>query len=273
VLDQGNTFFHAIFFRNVDACTATQLASQSVGAMRDGALLRRDETKAVAYLQLSMPPLRLIAHCTIGPASMSPAFFSPLVTPPGSADRAAAPGTADTSLSVRVLSHCSDFVTDSCSTPSPQGALHCSSSASAEMSASPSASCALKLGLNAAAPAFASPDAAATGAHRFPPAFSQLPPRRNSLQHGGAVARCCRRCLQALPPPHGREGCTRSGTAHIAAAALLLLTCVVSVAAADQALCASAWSTAALSVPRTALAATSLPNQGLAMFAGGYYGL
>jgi hypothetical protein len=32
------------------------------------------------------------------------------------------------------------------------------------------------------------------------------------------------------------------------------------------------WSTAELSVPRIALAATSLPNQGLAMFAGGQSG-
>ena len=30
------------------------------------------------------------------------------------------------------------------------------------------------------------------------------------------------------------------------------------------------WTTAALSVPRDGLAATSLPNQGLAIFAGGY---
>ena len=33
------------------------------------------------------------------------------------------------------------------------------------------------------------------------------------------------------------------------------------------------WSTAALSVARSQLAATSLPNQGLAIFAGGYTGM
>ena len=33
------------------------------------------------------------------------------------------------------------------------------------------------------------------------------------------------------------------------------------------------WSTAALSVGRSSLAATSLPNQGLAIFAGGWTGL
>ncbi len=33
------------------------------------------------------------------------------------------------------------------------------------------------------------------------------------------------------------------------------------------------WSTAVLSVARSQLAATSLPNQGLAIFAGGYDGL
>jgi hypothetical protein len=33
------------------------------------------------------------------------------------------------------------------------------------------------------------------------------------------------------------------------------------------------WSTAALSVARYGLAATSLPDQGLAIFAGGYAGL
>ena len=33
------------------------------------------------------------------------------------------------------------------------------------------------------------------------------------------------------------------------------------------------WSTAALSVGRSSLPATSLPNQGLAIFAGGYTGL
>ncbi len=35
-------------------------------------------------------------------------------------------------------------------------------------------------------------------------------------------------------------------------------------------MCLEQWSTAVLSVARRSLAATSLPNQGLAIFAGGY---
>jgi hypothetical protein len=48
--------------------------------------------------------------------------------------------------------------------------------------------------------------------------------------------------------------------------------CTVGVAAAqqEQSMCLEQWSTAVLSVARRSLAATSLPNQGLAIFAGGY---
>ena len=47
------------------------------------------------------------------------------------------------------------------------------------------------------------------------------------------------------------------------------LNCIVNVAAAQLEACPGAWSTAALRVNRQSFAATSLPNQGLAIFAGG----
>ena len=56
-------------------------------------------------------------------------------------------------------------------------------------------------------------------------------------------------------------------------AVLLCLSCVAHIAAAQQAPCSSAWTTAALSEARYGLAATSLPNQGLAFFAGDDDGL
>jgi hypothetical protein len=62
-------------------------------------------------------------------------------------------------------------------------------------------------------------------------------------------------------------------TLAAAAAVLLCLSCVAHIAAAQQAPCSSAWTTAALSEARYGLAATSLPNQGLAFFAGGGDGL
>jgi hypothetical protein len=45
--------------------------------------------------------------------------------------------------------------------------------------------------------------------------------------------------------------------------------CFISMAAAQPGQCPAAWTTAALSVARYQLAATSLPNQGFAVFAGG----
>jgi hypothetical protein len=72
-------------------------------------------------------------------------------------------------------------------------------------------------------------------------------------------------CTTRRGPPAAR---LRSATA--AAAVLLCSLCVVGVAAALQDMTACpAWSTAALSVARQYLAATSLPSQGLAIFAGG----
>jgi hypothetical protein len=50
-----------------------------------------------------------------------------------------------------------------------------------------------------------------------------------------------------------------------------MMLCFISMAAAQPGQCPlpAAWTTAALSVARSYLAATSLPNQGLAIFAGG----
>ena len=60
--------------------------------------------------------------------------------------------------------------------------------------------------------------------------------------------------------------------AAAAAAVLLCLYCAVGIAAAQQTSCPSRWSTAVLSEGRYDLAAASLPNQGLAIFAGGQNG-
>ena len=62
---------------------------------------------------------------------------------------------------------------------------------------------------------------------------------------------------------------TKSYGAAAAAAVLLCLCCAVGIAAAQQTPCPSGWSTAVLSEARQYLAAASLPNQGLAIFAGG----
>jgi hypothetical protein len=74
--------------------------------------------------------------------------------------------------------------------------------------------------------------------------------------------------------PRPRPSARRLGSVTAAAAVLLCLLCIVSVAAMRKEItaCSAQWSTAALSVARRNLAATSLPNQGLAIFAGGYAG-
>jgi hypothetical protein len=68
----------------------------------------------------------------------------------------------------------------------------------------------------------------------------------------------------------GRQG----HDAAAAAAAVVMLACSVAAGHAAQQVAASyslgTWSTAALSVARQGLAATSLPNVGVAIFAGGY---
>jgi hypothetical protein len=98
---------------------------------------------------------------------------------------------------------------------------------------------------------------------------------RGLLFYGGVATR--RRRSRPRPQPLQTAGYAQRlgssgacyGPAAAAAAVLLCVSWVAGIAAAQQAPCSSAWSTAALSVPRYGLAATSLPNQGLAIFAGG----
>jgi hypothetical protein len=67
----------------------------------------------------------------------------------------------------------------------------------------------------------------------------------------------------------------RWGSSVVIIALLFCSLCVIGVAASqqEQSVCPEQWSTAVLSVGRGFLAATSLPNQGLAIFAGGLDGL
>ena len=84
---------------------------------------------------------------------------------------------------------------------------------------------------------------------------------------------------QRLPP----ETCHRTarpspsaafhGTAAAAVAVMFCCLRIISTAAAQPGQCPATWSTAALSVARGYLAATSLPVQGLAVFAGGILGM
>ncbi len=80
--------------------------------------------------------------------------------------------------------------------------------------------------------------------------------------------------LQPWPLRH-EDGASsrRFRTNDVAVAVLLCLSCIVNVAAVQLEACPGAWSTAALSEAKNHLAATSLPNQGLAIFAGGSTGL
>jgi hypothetical protein len=58
-------------------------------------------------------------------------------------------------------------------------------------------------------------------------------------------------------------------TAAAAAAVMFCSLCIIGMAAAQPGQCPAAWTTAVLSVARGYFAATSLPSQGLAIFAGG----
>ena len=99
--------------------------------------------------------------------------------------------------------------------------------------------------------------------------------RRENEQPGGDATR--RRRSRPRQLPLRTAGCAqrlgssgaRYGPAAAAAAVLLCVSWFAGIAAAQQAPCSSGWTTAALSVARDSLAATSLPNQGLAIFAGG----
>jgi hypothetical protein len=94
-----------------------------------------------------------------------------------------------------------------------------------------------------------------------------------SSAYAGMYSTCCsgatrRRRSRPRPQPLQTWG-ARHGPAAAVAAVLLCLSFFARIASAQQTPCSSAWSTAALSVARGGLAATSLPNQGLAIFAGG----
>jgi hypothetical protein len=88
------------------------------------------------------------------------------------------------------------------------------------------------------------------------PAQQQLPPSQ---------------CSKENPTPKRVQG--RQGHHAAAATAAMMLACSVAAAHAAQQVAASIslgnWSTANLSVARFDLAATSLPNFGVAIFAGG----
>jgi hypothetical protein len=112
-------------------------------------------------------------------------------------------------------------------------------------------------------------------------------PLRQSVHEHKNARRVCRRMQESLPPPwlppqqlahEDGASCVCSSSKRcmsdaMVVAVLLCLSCILNVAAAQEFACPGAWSTAALSVARRSFAATSLPNQGLAMFAGGYTGL
>jgi uncharacterized protein (DUF2236 family) len=77
-----------------------------------------------------------------------------------------------------------------------------------------------------------------------------------------------------LQPPRTHRGNTRPSSStwrhHTAAATFAVTLCFISMAAAQPGQCPlpATWTTAALSVAKSNLAATSLPNQGLALFGG-----
>jgi hypothetical protein len=78
-----------------------------------------------------------------------------------------------------------------------------------------------------------------------------------------------------LQPPRTHRGNTRPSSStwrrHTAASTFAVTLCFISMAAAQPGQCPATWTTAALSVARLfrSVAATSLPSQGLAIFAGG----
>jgi hypothetical protein len=74
----------------------------------------------------------------------------------------------------------------------------------------------------------------------------------------------------ARPSPSDSTALQNHGTAAAAVAVMFCCLCVIGTAAAQPGQCPAAWTTAALSVAREVLAATSLPEQGLAIFAGGF---
>jgi hypothetical protein len=199
-------------------------------------------------------------------------FDSPLVL---SADFADYPAAAPALLSATDISHPVDVLLapqDRTSHPiptsNPQSALDAASSAFAGMYSTCCSGYRSAPTPRPAAAASVFPRQAAATAQRGPVSPRQLLRIRENDQPCGVATCCCRRRSRLRPQPLQTWG-ARYGPTAAAAAVLLCLSCVAGIAAAQQAPCSSAWSTTALSVARGYLAATSLPNQGLAIFAGG----
>jgi hypothetical protein len=199
-------------------------------------------------------------------------FVSPLVHSADFVDSdypAAAPallGATDISDPVDVLLAPQDVTSHPVPTSNPQSALEAASSAYDGMY---STCCTGYRSAPTPRPASAAsvfPRQAAAAAQRCPVSPRQLLGIRGNEQPCGVATR--RRRSRPRPQPLQTWG-ARYGPAASVTAVLLCLSCIARIAAAQQAPCSSAWSTAALSVARWNLAATSLPNQGLAIFAGG----
>jgi hypothetical protein len=168
-----------------------------------------------------------------------------------------------------------DLISDPLFTSSPHRVLEGVSSASAELdSLTNSGYRATHLfPAAAAATSLFSFQTSATADQRGSPSPREFSRRHKNEQPGSFVTHSRR--LHSQPQLLQSAGCVQrlgscSGSGVAAVAVMLCMACIVEIAAAQKALCSSAWSTAALSVFRTELAAaTSLPNQGLAFFAGG----
>ncbi len=98
--------------------------------------------------------------------------------------------------------------------------------------------------------------------------------KKRSQAHKSMAMCGLRATAQAqLQPTRTDRACTRTSSStwrhHTAAAAVAVMLCFISMVAAQPGQCPAAWTTAALSVARNFLAATSLPNQDFAIFAGG----
>jgi len=179
---------------------------------------------------------------------------------------AEAMGATDISEPVDVLLVPQDRTSHPVPTSNPQSALDAASSAFAGMY---STCCSGHRSAPTPRPAAAAsvfPRQAAAATQRGAVSPRQLLRMRENEQPCGVAT--CRRRSRPRPQPLQTWG-ARYGPAAAAAAVLLCLSFVTRIASAQQARCSSAWSTAALSVARGYLAATSLPNQGLAIFAGG----
>ena len=205
------------------------------------------------------------------------AFGIPLVLPVASADCAAA---AAALLGATHISdtYSVDLISDPLSSSSPHRVLEAVSSASAELDSLTNSGYRATHMLPAAAAATSlfSFQTSATADQRGPPSPHQFSRRHKNEQPGSFVTHSRRshsqpQLLQSAGCVQRLGSCSGSGVAAVAV--MLCMAGIVGVAAAQQALCSSAWSTAALSVARGFLSATTLPNQGLAFFAGGRIGL